>query len=137
VSNFTAVQGAVYSVLSSDTVLPTLSIDGTPVMVYDHVPQDSVFPYVQLGEVVIETSEMDQYGQGITDQQVQIHVWSHQFGMLEVKTILDRVNILLHNKKLPLGGNEMVCRRVLSTVTMQPDGETRHGIMRFRIISGY
>ena len=133
-ANYWAVQKAVFQVLSGDTVLPTLGFNGVAVGLYDFVPQNTEPPYVQIGEMISEIPG-DYYNQPITNQIWQIHIWSKQPGMSEAKQIMDRVDALLHNVSLPLAGKEITCRRELAQVLRDPDGETQHGILRYRIRS--
>jgi len=124
-----ALQEAVFTKLNSDSQL-TNTLGAS---VYDEVPQGSAFPYVQLGEEVsTDYSTKDEVGGETT---LNIHVWSRSHGAKETKQIMDRVHTLLHDVSLSVTGYNFVNNRFeFSDVLRDPDGITRHGIMRLRAV---
>lgn len=124
-----SLQQAVYTALSSDNTLTSSLGAG----VFDDVPQDSGYPYVQIGEdVSLDYSTKDSVGSEVT---LNLHVWSQGHGAKETKQIMDRVHTLLHDVSLSVTGYNFINGRFeFSDVLRDPDGITRHGVMRFRAV---
>ncbi len=125
----TALQTAIFTALSTDNNL-TSTLGAT---VQDEVPSGTNYPVVQIGDDnVVDFSTKDLAG---SDTTLVIHVWSRQFGSAETKNIMDRIHSLLHDSSLTVTGFNLVnCRFEFSDVMRDPDGITRHGVMRFRAI---
>lgn len=126
-----ALQQAIYSELSGDSEL-TSTLGAS---VYDDVPdhQAVTFPYVNIGEdTTLDYSTKDLVGSETT---LNMHVWSRYRGSKEVKQIMDRVHSLLHDSNLTVTGRNLInLRAEFSDVLRDPDGITRHGVMRFRAV---
>ena len=66
---------------------------------------------------------------------INIHVWSQYKGSKETKQIMDKIHDLLHNSNLNVTGHNLINLRFeFSDIMRDPDGITRHGVMRFRAI---
>ena len=66
---------------------------------------------------------------------VTFDIWSEYKGAKECKQIMDRVHTLLHNHSLSVSGFNLINLRFeFSDILIDPDGVTRHGVMRFRAI---
>ena len=124
-----ALQTAVFSKLSTDSNLTSV----LKAKVFDDIPENTDYPYVQLGEdTSLDYSTKDQIGSEVT---VNIDVWSRYRGSLEAKNIMDRVHTLLHDSSLSVTGSNFINMRFeFSDIIRDPDGITRHGVMRFRAI---
>tara|TARA_R110001592_G_scaffold147011_1_gene371406 strand:- start:71 stop:472 length:402 start_codon:yes stop_codon:yes gene_type:complete len=124
-----ALQTAIYTKLSTDSNLTTT----LGASVFDDIPENTPYPYVQLGEdTAIDYSTKDQTGSEVT---VNIDVWSRYRGSLQAKNIMDRVHTLLHDSSLSVTGSNFINMRFeFSDIIRDPDGITRHGVMRFRAI---
>ena len=124
-----ALQSAIYSRLNSDTTLTSTYGAG----IYDEVLQNATYPYVTLGEeTTIDYSTKDVYGGETT---INIHIWSQYKGAKETKNIMDRIHDLLHDYNLTVTGFNLINLRFeFSDIMIDPDGKTRHGVMRFRAI---
>ena len=124
-----ALQAAVHTALAGDATLQGLI--GNPARVYDHVPQDSVFPYVVTGEArakPFDTATTD--GMAVD---LAIHTWSRYRGSKETK---DLVNAVLDDAGLTVTGHTLVSLRFDSAETKtDKDGLTRHGTLRFRAVT--
>ena len=122
-------QEAVYSALSNDnTLTSTLGVG-----VFDDVLEGTTYPFVELGnETAIDYSTKDVDGAEFT---MTLHVWSQYAGAKETKQIMDRIYDLLHNSSLTVTGFNLINLRFeFSDIMRDPDGKTRHGVMRFRAI---
>ena len=121
-----ALQSSVYSTLSNDNTLS--STYGASVF---DVPEDTSYPYITIGEDNISefgTKDLDG-----TTSTMTIHIWSEYKGSKETKQIMDRIHDLLHDSSLSVSGFNLINMRFeFSDIMRDPDGITRHGVMRFR-----
>lgn len=124
-----ALQEALYTRLNNDSTLT----DTNGASVYDEVPEGSSFPYVTIGETTaLEYDTKDLTG---SEQTVTFHIWSQYRGAKEAKNIMDRLHDLLHNYSLSVSGANLINLRFdFGDLLRDPDGVTRHGVMRFRAI---
>lgn len=123
-------QTAIYSALSGDSNL-TSTLGAS---VFDEVPDQSSYPFVALGEeTVVEYDTKDLDGASHT---INIHVWSQYKGAKQTKQIMDRIHTLLHDSSLSVSGFNLIRMQFeFSDIMRDPDGVTRHGVMRFRAIT--
>ena len=124
-----ALQTTIYSTLSSDNTLTNTLGAG----VFDEVVENATYPFVALGEeTAIDYSTKDLDGGEFT---INIHVWSQYKGAKQTKEIMDRIHDLLHDSSLSVSGFNLANLRFeFSDILRDPDGITRHGVMRFRAI---
>jgi len=137
------VQKAVYLALRADTNLLAMLArdvnDKTKPAIYDNVPEavdagsDSVFPYVTIGDdTFIEWDTDNSQGKEGT---LTIHSWSRYRGRKEVKEIQGAIYDRLHLSNLIFNGYYSVLMlSEYSETLVDPDGLTRHGVQRFRLI---
>jgi hypothetical protein len=99
---------------------------------YDHVPQESEFPYIVIGDdTSIPWDTDDSIGSETT---CTIHVWSRHRGRKEVKEIMRTLYEALHRAEFPIIGGALVeCQAEFQESLLDPDGLTRHGVIRFRL----
>ena len=88
------------------------------------------YPFVALGEeTTVDFSTKDVDGSDVT---INIHVWSQYKGSKQTKDIIDRLHTLLHDYSLSVSGHNLINLRFeFSDIMRDPDGITRHGVMRF------
>jgi hypothetical protein len=128
-----AVQAAVYSRLCADAGLTALLAAGVD-SVFDHVPQGSAFPYIALGN--LSARPMETQGGGGYDITLDIHCYSRALGMKEARGIMSAIAAVLHDADFSVSGQNLIlCRMTEQETTLEPDGETRHGLQRFTIIT--
>lgn len=125
------VQAAVYGVLTEANAV-TAQLAAGAASVFDHVPQGSAFPYIVLGDSAAQPLET-QEGGGF-DSTIGIHAYSRGLGMKEAKSIMAAVAGALHDQSFAVAGQRLVFCRLISQELRQ-EGETRHGVQRFRIIT--
>jgi len=125
-----ALQSAVYAALNGDSNL-TNTLGAS---IFDDVPEGSAFPYVHIGQDTITeygTKEFDG-----ADTSLTLHIWSQYKGSLQAKNIMDRVHTLLHDSSISVTGHNLVNMRFeFGDILRDPDGVTRHGVIRFRAIT--
>ena len=118
-----SLQRAIYDRLKAKLNIP----------VYDQVPEGAKFPYVTLGETTaLDWSTKLEAGQEITHT---LHIWSQYPGMKEVLELVDEVIQAFTAAPLDLktdGFQSVVHSLDMNEVLRDPDGITRHGILRFR-----
>ncbi len=107
-------------------------LDGTA-SVFDHVPQDAVFPYEVIGEA--DGVEHDTDTTIGWDAEVTVHTFSRFRGNEEVEAI-QRENDNALNRAEPIitDARIVTLHRVSVDGVDDPDGLTRHGIHRFRAL---
>ena len=99
---------------------------------FDHVPQETTFPYIVIGDdTSIPWDTDDSIGSETT---CTIHIWSRHRGRKEVKEIMRTVYEALHRQELSIVGGSLVeCSAEFAESFLDPDGLTRHGVIRFRL----
>jgi len=124
-----AIQTALYSRLNTDSNLTNTLGAG----VYDEVQEGNSYPFVTIGrDSSIDYSTKDVDGSEYT---VNFDIWSQYKGSKETKEIMDRIHDLLHDYSLSVTGYNLVNLRFeFGDILIDPDGITRHGVMRFRAI---
>jgi len=128
-TNFRSVaRRRIYSVLNT----------GASSTVYDHVPfepegaPDDAFPYITIGEAEATPFDNDSTRGAYVD--ATVHAWSRYKGRKEVDEALDEIYGLLHRASLSAAGYNFVdCLFEFSDVFVEQDGQTRHGVIRFRL----
>lgn len=128
-----AVQAAVYTALCAHAPLTGLLAAGAN-SVFDHVPQGSAFPYIVLGDM--KASPLETQGDGGYDIIIDVLCYSKGAGMKEAKAVMAAVFDALHEQEPAAAGQTTVLCRLLDAETaLMPDGETRRGLQRFRIVT--
>jgi hypothetical protein len=126
-----ALQQALYSAVTGSA--PLAALIGPP-RVYDDVPQGAAFPYLTLGQ-----STLRDWSTGTDDAEehtLTLHVWSRAGGRREMHEVMDALRGALHDQPLVLAGHRLVnIRHEISEARRDPDGETYHGIVRFRAVT--
>lgn len=125
---------ALYGALTGNSPLMAL-IKG----VYDHVPQPgdpgeaAEFPYIALGDFTFIPWDTDtETGAEAT---ATFHTWSRYKGRAEVAKIHDALYAALHRAELTVAGFKLIgCEFEYAEVLVEPDGETRHGVQRYRLV---
>lgn len=108
------------------------------VSVFDHVPfehegaPDQNFPYCTIGDAEASPFDNDSTVGAYVD--ATVHVWSRYKGRKEVDEALDAIYGLLHRASLSKAGYRFVDSLFVSSdVFVEEDGQTRHGVIRFRL----
>lgn len=99
--------------------------------VFDSMPKNQSYPYISLGEdTANDWSTKTTTGEEITHT---LHVWSRYDGKKEVKEIM---NLILEAFSQPLSLDSGFIVEFSTVELMEvlndPDGITRHGVMRLR-----
>ena len=122
-----AIQKAVFDKLNNDAAVTALA----PVL--DDVDESQSFPYVSIGEDVI--NEWDTVSDSGGDASITIHVWSRYKGRKQAKEIMGKVYDSLHRQQLTAAGYDVVMSNFeTETSFLDSDGLTRHGVQTYRIL---
>lgn len=126
-----ALQQAIFQKLSSDAAT-IAALGGT--RIYDDVPTRAEFPFLTFGQ----STERD-WSTGTDSGQehlVTLHVWSRGRGRKEAETAIAAAREALHDQVLNLAGHRLInLRHEFSEARRDIDGETFHGIARFRAVT--
>jgi hypothetical protein len=124
-------QKAVYAALSGDAALTALLGEGG---VHDAAPPDAAFPYV-----VIDQMQVRDWSTGTeegAEHILTLHVWSRHAGKREAYEIADAVRAVLDTAFLTLEDHRLInLRHQYSELKRDEDGETHHGVLRFRAVT--
>lgn len=107
--------------------------------VYDHVPENAVFPHVEIGEgqgvPADTTGDSGELSDAGVSEFVTFHVWSRYRGKKEVKETLSRLHSVLHEQSLTIPGRVSAHAFVRDMrVVLDQDGLTRHGMLDLEVI---
>jgi hypothetical protein len=126
-----ALQRSIYQALAGSPELTTL-LGGA--RIYSDAPPAAQFPFITLGQTVdLDWSTGTEDG---TEHSLTLHVWSRASGSIEVHEIIQVIRMLLHNQALSLEDHYLVnLRHEFTEARLDPDGETLHGIVRYRAVT--
>jgi hypothetical protein len=126
-----SLQQALFACLTADTALVALL---GAARVYDDVPQSVEFPYLTVGQSVArDWSTASEEG---NEHVLTLHVWSQTKGRAQVHEIMGAARAALHDASLTLVGHRLInLRHEFSEARRDADGETYHGILRFRAVT--
>lgn len=126
-----ALQQSIFSALTADATLTALL--GGP-KVFDGAPQATAFPYLTFGQTTArDWSTGSEEG---SEHIVTLHVWSEAQGKKQTHEIMGAVRQALHDRPLTLEGHRLVnLRHEFSEARRDPDGDTHHGLTRFRAVT--
>ena len=126
-----ALQRAIYETLMADAAVTT-ALGGA--RIHDDVPRGAELPYVTIGQ-----SSARDWSTGTEDGEehtLTLHVWSRANGRRQVQQIMGLVRGALNEAALNVTGHRVVnLRHEFGEARRDPDGETYHGLMRFRAVT--
>jgi hypothetical protein len=123
-------QKALFTALTSNA--PLLALLGGP-KVYDDVPRQAALPYVTFGQ-----STLRDWSTGTEagfEHLLTLHVWSQVHGDREAHQIMAAIRDCLHDVPLSVAAHTLINLRFeFSDLIRDADGETAHGIVRYRAV---
>lgn len=124
----TAAQQAIFTALNGN--VSATVYDDAPALP-SGMPLEN-FPYVVIGDDTATPWDTDDtLGAEMT---ISLHIWSRAAGMKEAKDIAGEIYALLHRAALTVTGYTAIdCLYEFSQFMRDPDGETRHGVLRYRV----
>ncbi|MCH2548123.1 MAG: DUF3168 domain-containing protein [Alphaproteobacteria bacterium] len=120
-----AMQEALFSVLSNDVALGQ-AISG----VFDHVPPNTAYPYVTLGDM--RANNVSSIDSVMSRMDITINVYSRSRGRKQVNDIMQQIYALLHGEEPSIVGHNVInLRYMTSDIEQERDGLTYRGRIRF------
>jgi len=126
-----ALQRSIYETLSNAPALTSL-LEGA--RIYSKAPQGQALPYITLGQTVnLDWSTGTDDG---TEHDLTLHIWTAADSAEKVHEIMDTVKTLLHDRPLSVEDHYLVnLRHEFAEARIDPNGETMHGIVRYRAVT--
>jgi hypothetical protein len=126
-----ALQRSIYQTLANSSELTTL-LGGD--RIYSEAPPAAPFPFITLGQTVnLDWSTGTEDG---TEHSLTLHVWSRAGSSVEVHEIIQVIRMLLHNQALALEDHYLInLRHEFTEARLDADGDTLHGIVRYRAVT--
>lgn len=126
-----ALQRSIYQALAGSAELTSL-LGGT--RIYSNPPPAAKLPYITLSQTVnLDWSTGTEDG---NEHSLTLHVWSRADSAEQVHEISDVIRSVLHNQLLALEDHYLVnLRHEFAEARIDPDGETMHGIVRYRAVT--
>lgn len=125
------VQQAIYNRLTTASISANVYDDAPDLPA--GMPFDK-FPYITIGEdTYLPFSDDTDIGGNVT---IYLHIWSRYAGKQETKEIMQEIDLALNRQSATLvaaGYRFTDCIFEYGSVSDNNDGETRHGILRYRI----
>ena len=126
-----ALQRSLYQALANSLELVTL-LGG--VRVYDDPPQSAPYPFITLGQSVVR--DWSTGSEDGAEHSLTLHVWSQAGGKKEMLAIVEAVRAALHDKPLAVENHNLInLRHEFSEARPDPDGDTFHGVVRYRAVT--
>lgn len=102
--------------------------------IYDDVPRGADYPYLTFGQSSVRDWSTD--GDVGCEHIFTLHVWSQAEGRAQAHEIMGALKAALHDQALTLDGHRLVnLRHEFSEARREPDGETYHGVVRYRAVT--
>ena len=98
--------------------------------IYDHIPPNTVYPYIADVDHEAEPDDTDVSEDNIIDW--TLHVYSQYDGTKECYEIIGLIDDILRNPDFECEGLTNIDRSFRAVVP-DGDGKTRHGIVRYRV----
>jgi hypothetical protein len=126
-----SLQRGIYQALANSSELGALL--GGP-RIYDDPSQAGSYPFISIGQSTVrDWSTGTEDG---TEHLLTLHVWSRAGGKKQVHDIIEAIKTTLHDEPLTLVDHELVnLRHEFSEARPDADGDTYHGIVRYRAVT--
>jgi len=122
-----ALAKAIHLTLSTNVAVQ--SVLGQEARLYDHAPEDPVYPYLTYGPM--RSADIGGDDSPMTAHNITLHLWSRYGGRAEIMTMLQAVSGALQSGGWQLAVGHLVSANVVFTDQFRaPDGHTIHGIIR-------
>jgi hypothetical protein len=128
------------TIVVEESLIELLSTAYDPLpAIFTDVPQaadselESAFPFITIGADTINPfdSKDDLGGSAI----VQIDVWDRAASMLDLKAVVDRVDVKLRRQPLSIAGVTHITTELDScNFSRDPDGKTKRGLILYRVL---
>jgi len=122
-----ALAKAIHLALSGNVAVQ--SVLGQEARLYDHAPEDPIYPYLTYGPM--RSADVGGDESPMTAHNLTLHLWSRYGGRAETMAMLQAVSGALESGSWQLAEGHLVSANVIFTDQFRaPDGHTLHGIIR-------
>lgn len=105
---------------------------GDPPRLYDHAPEDPIYPYLTYGAMREQSQDGDDMQ--LSAFTLNLHIWSRYGGRSEVLSATQALRSVIERRDLDVTGHKLISANVIySDIFRAPDGRTLHGIARVSI----
>ena len=126
-------QQALYTRLAAQLTIAGGVHDHVPMAEDGSAPLVKTYPYVVIGESSEREFDCDETTGA--DAEITVNVWSRYRGRKEVKQVMGEIHTALHRQSLSVDGADFgFMTYEFGDDFVEPDGLTRHGVMRFRVV---
>lgn len=124
-------QEALYGALVGDAGLTSL-LGGSKV--YDLAPRRTKPPYITIG--MTQERDWSTSTEEGCEHVVTLHCWTENNGRRQADEILQTVKQIMAGASLPMSNHQLInLVYEFSEIRRDPDGETLHGLVRYRIVT--
>ena len=110
------------------------AVAGLAGRVFDDVPQGTAYPHVVI-EIAADTERGTDDSTGESSL-VRVHTWSVYHGFKEVQDFQALIFTALDRQEITVSGYQFIsCDYVQDLRMLDPDGETRHGVSEYRVMT--
>lgn len=126
-----ALQQSIYQALAGNAEVVDV-LGGAKI--FDDVPQSASFPYLTFGQSIErDWSTGSERG---CEHTLTLHVWSQAGGRKQTHEIIEKVRAALNDAPITVEDHKLVnLRHEFSEARRDEDGETYHGIVRYRAVT--
>lgn len=105
---------------------------GDPARLYDHAPEDPIYPYLTYGAIRCEDKSGD--AATLIAHTLNLHIWSRYGGRAEVMDVVHAACTVFERRTIDVAGFDVVTANVVySDIFRAPDGRTLHGLLRVAV----
>jgi len=124
-------QRVIFTLLTNDATVASF----VGARVYDRTPNPATYPLIVIGQDQV-TDGMAECATDCLEIYTQIDVWSEEVGKTQAKRIMGAIKRALH--EVPIADRDgFAIQEILfdnSTIVMEEDGITTHGVLFFRAL---
>lgn len=125
-----AVAKAIHDALSADVSVQALL--GSPARLYDHPPEDPIFPYLSYGPM--RSTDIGGDTTPLITHSLTLHLWSRYSGRVEILQCLSAVSEVLEGGNFQISDAHIVSVNIIFSDHLRaPDGRTLHGLLRLNV----
>lgn len=132
--SFPAIELARALQIALSTDINVQALLGEVPRLYDHPPEDPIFPYVTYGPLRSQDKSGDEAE--LSGHIMTLHIWSRYGGRSETLSIIQALTGAIKSGAFDLGDIHLVRKSIVFTDIMRAlDGLTMHGLMRLSFIT--
>lgn len=127
-----ALARAVHTALQNNILVQTIL--GQQPRLYDHAPEDPIYPYLSYGGIKTENQSGDEAP--LFKHTMSLHLWSRYCGRSEILHLTSAVCKALEAENLVLGNHNLISANIVFTdIFRASDAQSLHGLIRLIAIT--